>query len=240
MIGYRPFVMALCACVLLVVWRPAMAGHLDTQRLRVLISANEQQGADRGDWTYAWALDGQWGQQGRRAGMELTIDSDYSRSETATTDHLLTGWRWIGVRDARADGWKPVFLAQTEGDHRFDTAMLLLAVGMRRKHRDGFIELTAGASRDIGRADEWIGDIGLAFGYERALSRKWTVRTGPQAQYGTMGQLRVRDDRLRYSWDLNLNYRINDACSLGYRLWAGNTVPTARRTQWIGLNVIVK
>lgn len=230
--------LASLACALL---QPAAwAGKVTTTMLQVLISANETRGASGSAWTYAESLDGQWAWQGKHTGLEFTVDSDYSRSDTAITDHLLNSLRWIGARDPNAQGWKPVFLAQTEGDHSFDSAMLLLALGMRRQYRYGFIEFTGGSSRNIGFEDSWVGDVGLAFSYERTFAKRWKLHTGPKAQYGTMGELRLRDDRLRYSWDLNLDYQIAKACSLGYRLWTGNTAGDTERTQWIGLNFKVK
>jgi hypothetical protein len=218
---------------------PAAAAGFETKKLGVLISANERRG-ETSEWTYAWALDGQWERKGQQHVVAIALDSDYGRSDTSTTDRLLTSLRLIGNRDIKTSRWRPVMLAQTEGDHSFESALLLLALGVRQDYRYGFIEFTGGASRDIGGADDWSGDVGLAFAYARNLSERWKVRTGPKAQYGTLGELRLRDDRLRYSWDLNLDYQIHEKCSLGYRLWVGNTVPGTERTQWVGVNFKVK
>ena len=236
---YSGMALAAWALALCLMSAPAAGAEFETKKLRLLISANERQG-DTSEWTYAWAFDGQWERASEQHALVITLDSDYSRSDTVTTDRLLTSLRLIGKQDIGAGRWRPVLLTQTEGDHEFDSALLLLALGVRRNFRYGFIEFTAGSSRDIGREDEWAGDVGLAFAYEQTLYKRWRIKTGPKAQYGTLGELRLRDDRLRYSWDINLDYLFHEKCSLGYRLWTGNTVPGSQRTQWLGLNFKLK
>jgi len=235
--GFTPVAWAIFA--LGIASSPTMAG-VETNKLEVLISANETRGEGGSNWTYAWSFDGQWAAQGKHSMLQLTVDSDYSRSETATTDHLQNSLRWIGASDAADKGWKPVLLTQTEGDHSFDDALLLLAAGMRRNYRYGFLEFTAGASREIGVADDWAGDVGLAFAYARQFGDRLKVSSGPTAQYGMLGELRRRNDRLRYSWNMNIDYLIYEKCSLGYRLWMGNTTANTERTQWVGLNFKIK
>jgi len=80
----------------------------------------------------------------------------------------------------------------------------------------------------------------MAFGVEYPLGTRWKISSGPKADYAALGDLRLRGDRLRYSLDANVNYTANDRLGVGYRVWVGNTVPNARRTQWLGLSYTLK
>ncbi len=215
-----------------------LAAHADlrTQKLSALLSATETKSDDGGAWTVAWNLDGEWLKPGKRKALTITADSDYSRSESKKLDRLRLGFRWLdGDYGEVLRKWHPVYLVQTEGDHGGDSIHTLVAAGYRQKRRHGFIELTAGFSKDVrSSAQEWVGDIGTQFGYERELG-KWKISTGPKGEMGAIGDVRLRGDRLRWSWDAAVDYRATEALGLGYRLWYGNTVPNARRTQWIGL-----
>ncbi len=215
-----------------------LAAHADlrTQKLSALFSATETKSDDGGAWTIAWNLDGEWLRPGKRKALTITADSDYSRSETKTLDRLRLGFRWLdGDYGEVLRKWHPVYLVQTEGDHGGDSIHTLVAAGYRQKRRHGFIELTAGFSKDVrSSTQEWVGDIGTQFGYERELG-KWKIRTGPKGEMGAIGDVRLRGDRLRWSWDAAVDYRATEALGVGYRLWYGNTVPNATRTQWIGI-----
>lgn len=215
----------------------AAAGGFDTQKLRALLSANNTKGQGGSDWTVAWSLDGQWKKRGRAMDLNLTLDSDYSKSDTAKLDRLRTGWRFLSSQYGKQTyKWYPVYLLQTEGDHTGDSIHTLGAFGYRQKRSYGFFELTAGASKNLRGHDQWVGDIGFQLGYQRKLGSRWTFRTGPKGEVGALGDVRVRGDRLRYSWDVQLDYAASDKMSIGYRLWSGNTVPNSRRTQWLGLS----
>jgi hypothetical protein len=229
----------LCAAALMV----AMSAwaETETKKFRILISANETKGETSEKLTYAWSLDGQWHQVGERIGLETTLDSDYSRSDDTEVDRLRTAFRFISPEYGKQlHKWYPIFLAQTEGDHDFDSVHTLLAFGYRQKQRHGYLEFSAGASKDIRTGESWLGDVGMAFQYERKISERLTVSTGPKAEYGAVGEVRLRKDRLRYSWDVNIDYELGERIGLGYRLWYGNTVPNSRRTQWLGVTYEMK
>ncbi len=214
---------------------------LKTQKLSALLSASETKTDDGSAWTVAWNLDGEWLRPSKKRSLSITADSDFSRSESKTLDRLRLGFRSLdGDYGKVLRKWYSVYLLQTEGDHGGDSIHTLLAAGYRQKRRYGFIELTAGFSKDVrNSAEEWVGDIGTQFGYERQLGR-WKLSTGPKGELGTVGDVRLRGDRLRWSWDLAVDYQATKALGFGYRLWHGNTVPSARRTQWIGITYKAK
>lgn len=217
------------------------AWALDRKKCDVLMSATETKGDGGGSWTLAWSFDGAWAQSWSRKSLGITVDSDYSKSDTAKLDRLRLGFRLLGSDYGKiARKWYPVYLVQTEGDHGFDSMHTLGAAGYRQKRRHGFVELTAGVSKDIRESESWVGDIGAQVGYERKLGPKWSFRTGPEAEFGAVGDVRLREDRLRYSWDVAIDYRASERLGFGYRLWYGNTVPNSRRTQWIGVTYKMK
>jgi hypothetical protein len=215
--------------------------EVQTKQIRILVSANETKGTNEANWTYAWALDGKWFRPGTDASVEVTLDSDYAHSDHSRVDRLRSAWRAISPQYGKEPGhWYPVVLVQTEGDHSFESLHTLVAAGFRQQQRYGFLEFTAGASKDVRTAESWVGDIGLAFAFSRKFNERWKISSGPKADYGAIGEVRSRDDRLRYSWDVNVNYQMTDKVGLGYRLWYGNTVPNSRRTQWVGLTLALK
>lgn len=219
------------------------SAHADweTKKLQALLSATETKGEGGGSWTLSWNFDGQWQTPMAGRNLNVTVDSDYSKSDTAKLDRLRTGFRLLDREYGKQiRKWHPVYLIQTEGDHSLDSIHTLGAAGYRQKRRYGFVELTAGASKDVTTGESWVGDIGAEVGYERNLGPKWKFRTGPTGEYGALGSVRLRDDRFRYSWDVSLDYQASKKLGLGYRMWYGNTVPGSRRTQWIGLTYKLK
>ena len=89
-------------------------------------------------------------------------------------------------------------------------------------------------------SDPWVGDIGAQFGFEKQIGDKWKVSTGPKGEFGAIGEIRRTRDRVRYSWDVAVDYQAMKKLGVGYRLWYGNTVPDARRTQWFGVTLNAK
>ncbi|MGD8239737.1 MAG: hypothetical protein PVH68_14350 [Armatimonadota bacterium] len=219
----------------------AVHADLSTQKLNALLSASETKSDDSSAWTVAWNLDGQWIKPGKHRSLTITTDSDFSKSGSRKLDRLRLAFRSLDADYGKVPRkWYSVYLGQTEGGHDFDSIHTLLAAGYRQKRKYGFIELTAGFSKDIRKSGEdWVGDVGGQFGYERELGR-WKFRTGPKGEFGTVGDVRVRGDRLRWSWDLAVDYRATKKLGVGYRLWQGNTVPNATRTQWIGITYNAK
>lgn len=226
---------ALLGAVLAAAFAPA-ARALEPVKINAVLSATETKGRGATSRTLTWSMDGEWREVTRSRQMVLRLNSDYSRSENARLDRLRTSFRRLH-RDygKQVHKWYPVYLVQTEGDHGFDGLHTLAAAGFRQRREYGYVEITAGASRDIRGDDEWMGDIGFEFGYERDLGNNWSVRTGPKGELGALGSARLRDDRLRYSWDVNINYQATETLGFGYRLWAGNTVRDSDRTQWVGI-----
>ena len=222
-------------CLLVPLFHPG-AWALEPVRMNAILSATETRGADDGNWSFTWSFDGAWRALTDSNRLDVTLNSNYARSERARLDRLRTGFRWLDKDYGEDKGrWYPVYLLQTEGDHSINSLHTLVAAGFRQEHGYGYLEVTAGASRDVRAADTWTGDVGLEFSYEREILDRWTVRTGPKAEYGALGSARLRGDRIRYSWDFNLTYQATDRLGIGYRLWTGNTVPNSDRTQWIGL-----
>ncbi|OPZ82762.1 MAG: hypothetical protein BWY76_02614 [bacterium ADurb.Bin429] len=241
MVRLRLFTCLLLLSALVFLPLIAKGQALETKKLRVLLSTNETVSETDSTRTVNWALAGQWQRIGPSVQMTINLDSDYARSDKTTLDRLRTGWRFMHPDNNKVTGrWYPVVLVQTEGDHSLDSVFTLAAVGVRRKFSYGFIEFTGGASKDIRTAERFAGDMGMAFGVEYPLGKRWKVSSGPKADYAALGDVRLREDRLRYSLDLNVNYKANDRLGVGYRIWVGNTVPNARRTQWLGLTYTVK
>ena len=230
------------AFAIIALWPASSAeAKLETKKFRALLSANETKGDGGSVWTVTWNLDAQWHKPGKKRALAITVDSDFSKTRDSKLDRLRLGFRWLDSDYGKVlRKWYPVFLVQTEGDHGGDSIHTLLAAGYRQKRRYAFVELTAGFSKDIRNDDEeWVGDIGTQFGYERQFGR-WKLSTGPKGEFGAVGDVRARGGRLRWSWDVALDYRATKKLGLGYRLWHGNTVPNARRTQWIGVTYTLK
>ena len=212
-----------------------------TNKLQALLSASETKGGGDTSTTLSWSLDGDWSRGMWERTLQFTLDSDYSKSDSAKLDRLRTGTRLL-EKDYGAvlRHWYPVYLIQTEGDHSLDSVHTLLAAGMRQKRRYGFFEVTFGASKDIQTGESWMGDLGFEVGFSKKIGDKWTVSTGPKGEYGALGSMRLRDDRMRYSWDVNVDYAASERLGIGYRLWYGNTVPNSDRTQWLGITYKIK
>jgi hypothetical protein len=234
-------VRAMLLAMLLLMVAAVCQADWDTNRLNILLSATETKGGGDTNTTVSWNLSGNWDRTLWSKILEFSLDSDYSKSENAKLDRLRTGSRLLdGDYGKKLRHWYPVLLLQTEGNHGMDSINTLFAAGMRQKRRYGYFEATLGVSKDVRTAEPWVGDIGVEFGYERKFGDRWTVKTGPKGEYGAIGSVRLRDDRFRYSWDVNVDYKASDHLGIGYRLWYGNTVPDSDRTQYIGLSYTLK
>ncbi len=220
----------------LITVRSVMARGIETTKLCVLLNTMETATESESAWTRTWALDGGWRRRGERVTLDIIVDSDYSRSDASKLDRLRTAYRFQSTHHGEETGrWYPMMLVQTEGNHSFSSIYTLAAYGMRRENSLGFLEATAGASKDLRTAEKWVGNVGFTLGYERKLGDRWKLHAGPKAEYGAFGDLRLAGDRLRYSLDGALDYQMTKKCGIGYRIWLGNTVPNSRRTQFFGL-----
>lgn len=235
---WKSCVLAFIATCLLA---PPAGADFETKKLEALLSANETKGGGDSNWTLKWNLKGRWLRPGTHSSFGISVDSDYAKSDASKVDRLRMGFRLLDKDYGKVTRkWYPVYLIQTEGDHSFDSVHTLGAAGFRQKRRYGFLELTAGASKDIRASEEWVGDVGAEIGYESMLGDRWKFSTGPKGEFGAFGSMRLREDRLRYSWDVSLDYKVSEKLGIGYRLWYGNTVPNSDRTQYIGVKYMWK
>jgi hypothetical protein len=208
------------------------ATNCETRKFKVLLSASEARSEDEGVWTYAWAMDAEF----QRGILNFTMDSDYSKTEDVRLDRLKTAFRFMDKNYGKDRyRWYPLVLIQTEGDHDGDSIHTLTSTGVRQQRRYGYIEVTGGASKDMKTSDPWVGDIGCQVMYDRQLGPKWRFKTGPRTEVGILGNVRLRPDQVRYSWDAALDYQMTNNFGIGYQLWVGNTVPGSERTQWLGV-----
>ena len=230
------------AALLTLLTGTVVMADVETKELGIVLSASERSGGGDSDWTLSWNMDGQFETPALGRELNLTLDSDYSRGANAKLDRLKTVWRLLpeGHEEKAKRKWYPVYLLQTEGDHGIDSLYTTLAAGVRQQRRYGFVEATAGASRDVRLGNPWVGDVGIQLGYERQIGSKWHVSTGPTGEVGAIGEIRRAGDRFRYSWDVAVDYQATEKLGLGYRLWYGNTVPDSRRTQWVGVTFKAK
>lgn len=68
--------------------------------------------------------------------LQFTLDSDYSKSDSAKLDRLRTGARLLDKDYGKVlRKWSAVYLIQTEGDHSLDSVHTLVAAGFRQKRR---------------------------------------------------------------------------------------------------------
>lgn len=233
--------LGLAVAALLCLGRLPVAADWEIDNLRVLTSLHEIQSETESQWSFSWNLDGEFRWPAGSKALSLTLDSDYSKGDRAKLDRLRTAWRWMEAGYSQgAPRWYPVYLLQTEGDHGANSLHLLNAFGFRLPYRYGFLELTAGLSKDVRTSEEWIGDIGVLLSYERKIGDRWTFRAGPEVDIGALGDVRLRGGRVRYSWDAAVDYQASERLGLGYRLWYGNTVPDSKRTQWLGITFKLK
>ena len=197
------------------------------------IAQNEGQGASSRN--YSWAYDGLWTRHGEDRIFSITVDSDYSKLSGGGTklDRLKTCLRRI-YQSKPATEWNPVITLSTEGDHGADTVLTLLAGGMRREFARGFIELTAGGSKDVRSAESWVADVGALFQYKRTWNRL-ELNVNPEATYDMLGEVRVRKKRMRYTFDVSLDYGLTGKLALTYRIHRNNFTGFSQRRQYLGL-----
>ena len=168
---------------------------------------------------------------------EFTVDSDYDRAFEGGDedfDRLKTWMRYL--LDTNPDKkWVPLIVVSTEGDHGLDVVQTLAAFGWRKYMRHGFVELTAGASKDVQAAEPWVGDVGVLFNMERRWNRfTWDVR--PSASMGVLGETHLRDEELLYSLSTGLNYEVGGNLGVAYRIQFNNTQGEDQRHQFLGIS----
>ncbi len=197
------------------------------------ITENEAKGETSRD--YSWGFDGLWTRHGDNEAFSITVDSDYSKvtgGSSSKLDRLKTWFRQI-YQNRLATEWNPVITVSTEGNHDFDTLLTLVAGGMRRESRHGFLELTAGASKDVRSAESWAGDIGVLFQHRRNWGRL-ALTVKPEASYAVLGEFRL-SKKSRYTLDVALDYSLGENLGLTYRILRNNFTGDSQRRQYLGL-----
>ncbi|MFW6438080.1 MAG: hypothetical protein ACOCZ7_03605, partial [Armatimonadota bacterium] len=64
----------------------------------------------------------------------------------------------------------------------------------------------------------------------------WTVN--PEVNYGVLGEVRLRDDRMQYSLSSGLAYEISDGLGIAYELDLDNSQQDDRRHQMLGFSYL--
>jgi len=213
----------------------AVAEDWTQDQFEISASIAESAGEGRTSRDYSWSFDGVWPRHKQDRLFSITVDSDYSKLSGggAKVDRLKTWLRRI-YQNKPATEWNPVITLSTEGDHGLDTVLTLLAGGMRREFEWGFLEITGGGSKDIRTNESWAADVGALFSYHQDWKRLRMTVT-PQTNYGVLGEFRLRKQRLRYSFDVNLDYHLSGRLGLTYRIHGNNFEDASQRRQYLGL-----
>lgn len=231
-----------CALIAVMIGVAATCQAQDAPRelkreVNALLSASQTKGDDDNSTTLTWHLDGTLERPAGGRLMQFGLVSDYATSESSEVDRLQSSVRLLTPDYGEVKRrWYPVYLLQTEGDHGLEQVRTLLGAGYRQERRYGFVEATLGASKDIQSGESWKGNLGVQASYRRKLGDRWTLATGPKGEVDALGAVGISGDRFRYSWDLSLDYAVNDRLGIGYRAWVGNTVPGSDLTQWVGIS----
>ncbi len=216
---------------------PALAEGWQTEKLSVAVNLSEEYVDGESSSDLALTLDAIVSRPIGGGRFEFTVDSDYDRSfegDAEDFDRLKTWSRYLIGGDPRAD-WTPLIVISTEGDHGLDSVQTLGAFGWRKYMGKGFIELTAGVSKDVRTAAPWVGDVGALFSFEQNWGRlSWNVH--PEASYGILGETRLRDEQLIYSLSSGLNYAVGEHLGMTYRVQFNNSQGDDRRHQFLGLS----
>ncbi len=208
-----------------------------TDKFAVALTLTEEHVGGQSSSDIAVALDAIVSRPMGSGQFEFTVDSDYDRAfESAEEDfdRLKTWMRYL--LDTNPDKkWVPLIVVSTEGDHGLDVVQTVAAFGWRNYMRHGFLELTAGASKDVQAAEPWVGDVGLLFDMERRWNRfTWDIR--PSASMGVLGETHLRGEELLYSLSTGLNYKVGDNLGVAYRVQFNNTQGEDQRHQFLGIS----
>lgn len=224
------------AGALIIALAASTAFGLETEKLNFVANLTEDQVGEESEYDFAASLDGVWGSAEDDSRWEITLNSDYDRSISGEDeyDRLNTWFRYM-LKEEEQSKWNPLVAVSTDGDHDLDQVKTLVALGWRKSLDDGYLELTGGASKDIQTAESWMGDVGALVRLEKDFGRfTWTVN--PEVNYGLLGEVRLRDDRMLYSFGSGLEYQLSDGMGIAYRLELNNTQQEDRRHQFLGFS----
>ena len=237
-LAYRALtVTVLCLTVIMVAGVSAAWGEWETERLDIAANITEdyRDGESEHDW--ALALDSVIARERGTHRWEFTADSDYNRSISGEAElNRLKTWTRYLLQKRPKERWNPLIAASTEGDHAFHRLHTLVALGVRKHWKDGFIEVSGGTSKDLKSSeDEWVGDLGALVQYERRWGRlTWTL--SPQGNLGVLGEVRYRPDRLLYTLDTGLVYDIGRHMGISYKIQLNNSAGDDQRHQFLGVS----
>ena len=215
---------------------PAAAEGWSVDKLAMAATITEESVGGDSSADIALAVDATLSRPLGRGRFEFTLDSDYDKSfgDDDEFDRLKTWFRYLLSADDDRE-WVPLVVISTEGDHSLNSLQTLAAFGWRRNLGGGFLEITGGASKDVKTAQEWTGDVGVLFSFEKNWRRlTWNVR--PEASYGVLGETRLRGDRLLYTLSTGLNYEVGEHLGIAWRIQFNNMQGDSRRYQLLGIS----
>ncbi|MFW5866915.1 MAG: hypothetical protein ACOCX2_03800 [Armatimonadota bacterium] len=214
----------------------SVASAFETEKLRFVTNLSEDRIGDESEYDFAAAVDGVWASDSQDARWEITLNSDYDRSITEDEDYdrVRTWFRYL-LKERPVNKWNPLIAVSTDGDHGLEQVQTLVALGWRRHFDGGYLELTGGGSKDIRTAENWEADIGALVQIEKDFGRfTWSVN--PEVNYGMLGEVRLRDDRMQYSFSSGLAYELTDGVGIAYELELDNSQTDDRRHQMLGFS----
>lgn len=234
--AHMPAATALCVLAAMLAGSLAAADGWNTERLDAALNLTEDFRGGESEHDWAFALDSILAKDRGQTRWEFVLDSDYHRSLTGQTElNRLKTWSRYMLQKRPREQWNPLIAISTEGDHSFESVHTLIALGARKHWSQGFIELTAGASKDVKTAADWVGDVGALVQHQRRWGRfTWTLT--PQGNLGVLGEVRLRPDRLLYTLDSGLVYDVGRHLGIAYRLQLSNTLGEDQRHQFLGLS----
>lgn len=231
----------LAATLVLICVIPAVVHGSDwsTDKLAVALTLTEEHVGGNSSSDIALALDAIVSRPLGSGQLEFTVDSDFDRAFEGGDedfDRLKTWARYL-LDSNPEKKWVPLIVISTEGDHGLDVVHTLAAFGWRNHLRHGFVELTAGVSKDVQAAEPWVGDVGVLLSMEQRWNRlTWDVR--PSASMGVLGETRLRDNELLYSLSTGLNYKVGGNLGVAYRIQFNNSQGDDQRHQFLGVSYV--
>ena len=229
--------LAVTLALICVIPAAVYASDWSTDKLAVALTLTEEHVGGQSSSDLAFALDAVVSRPTGSGQFEFTVDSDFDRAFEGGDDDFdrLKTWMRYLLDTSPDKKWVPLIVISTEGDHGLDVVQTVAAFGWRKHMRHGFVELTAGASKDVQAAEPWVGDVGALVSMEQRWDRfTWDIR--PSASMGVLGETHLRGDRLLYSLSTGLNYKVGGNLGVAYRIQFNNTQGEDQRHQFLGVS----